>query len=281
LATGYSGCIAVACEPGKRRVVPLHVRMWSSEAPDFVSENHQVLEVMRTIHEAVPGCGIFVYDCGGDRKTIMHELLDWGARMVIRQRGDRHVVFNGKASSELDEAMGCPMNYAETIARETRKGERVFHLEFGMRSVRLPGREEPPALVVVRGFGDKPLMLLTNFAVKRNRKSIWRIVEAYLSRWLVEEAIRFMKQTYNLENIRLLDWQRLKNMMGIVLLSLYFLCVHIGMELRMRILAGHVVAASKRFCGVSEFFYYALTDGVGALLSRICPKNADPPLIDP
>jgi len=50
LTTGYSGCMAVACEPRSRTMTPLHLRLWSSEAPDFVSENHQVLEVMRTLH---------------------------------------------------------------------------------------------------------------------------------------------------------------------------------------------------------------------------------------
>jgi len=103
------------------------------------------------------------------------------------------------------------------------------------------------------------------------------VVEAYLSRWLVEEAIRFVKQTCNLEDIRLLSWPRLKNMTGVVLLELYFICVHIGMELRLAILAGHIIHASKRFYGVTEFFYYALADGIGALLSRIRPKKTAPP----
>jgi len=270
LATGYSGCMAVACEPRSRKMTPLHLRLWSSGAPDFVSENHQVLEVMRTIHEAAEGRG-------GDRKTIMHKLLDQGSRMVIRQVGNRHVVFNGKPREELEVAEGCAMKYAETIVKETRKGEKVYHLEFGARRVKLPGRDEQLSLVVVRGFGKKPLMLLTNVEVKSSRKSIWRIVEAYISRWLVEEAIRFMKQSYNLEDIRLLEWQRLKNMMGILLVALYFLSVHLGEGLRLAILAGHIVTASKRFYGVTEFCYYALADGVGALLSRISPRKAKPP----
>lgn len=281
LATGYSGCMAVACEPHSRKMTPLHLRLWSSEAPDFVSENHQVLDVMRTIHEASQGRGIFVYDRGGDRKTIMHELLNQGCRMVIRQVGNRHVIFNGKPREELEVAMGCAMKYAETIVKETRKGEKIYHLEFGARKVKLPERDEQMTLVVVRGFGQKPLMLLTNLEVKNSRKSVWRIVEAYISRWLVEEAIRFMKQSYNLEDIRLLDWQRLKNMMGILLVALYFLSVHLGEGLRLQILAGHIVTASKRFYGITEFCYYALADGVGALLSRIRPKRSKPPTENP
>jgi hypothetical protein len=65
-------------------------------------------------------------------------------------------------------------------------------------------------------------------------------------------------------------------MMGILLVALYFLNVHLGMGLRLEILAGHIVTASKRFHGVTEFCYYALSDGIGALLSRISPQNLLP-----
>ena len=85
-----------------------------------------------------------------------------------------------------------------------------------------------------------------------------------------------MKQSYNLEDIRLLNWQRLKNMMGILLVALYFLSVHLGEGLRLHILSGHIITASKRFYGVSEFCCYALADGVGSLLSRISPKKVKP-----
>ena len=44
----------------------------------------------------------------------------------------------------------------------------------------------------------------------------------YLSRWRVEDAIRFIKQSYRLEDIRLLDYRRLKNMMAIVLATVFF-----------------------------------------------------------
>ena len=46
------------------------------------------------------------------------------------------------------------------------------------------------------------MMLLTSLRVTRSRKSLWRVVESYLSRWRVEETIRFIKQSYQLEDIR-------------------------------------------------------------------------------
>ncbi|GAG97382.1 unnamed protein product, partial [marine sediment metagenome] len=57
------------------------------------------------------------------------------------------------------------------------------------------------------------------------QKEIWFIVEAYITRWSVEETIRFIKQTYDLENIRVLKYARLQNMMALLLAVFYFVAV--------------------------------------------------------
>ena len=41
---GYYGCMAVACENGGRKPMPLHLRFWSPDAPGFTSENDEVAE---------------------------------------------------------------------------------------------------------------------------------------------------------------------------------------------------------------------------------------------
>ena len=112
-------------------------------------------------------------------------------------------------------------------------------------------------------------MLLTNVEVKKSRKALWFIVEGYLSRWLVEDAIRFIKQSYRLEDIRVLSYQRLQNMMALVLAAVYFSSVWLDNSLRLAVLSTHVIKAAKRFYGVTEFCYYALADGIAVLLSRI------------
>jgi len=276
MANGYSGCMAIACQPGERTMIPLHLRMWSSEAPDFVSENHQILDVIRTISEACEKRGIYVIDRGADRKNLIEPIIDKRNRFIIRLVGNRNLRFGNGIFLAENIAGGCQCPHIEHIVKETADGEKTYKLEFGMRKVRMPERNQDLYMIVVHGFGEKPLMLLTNVQVTRSRKSLWRIVEGYLSRWLIEEAIRFAKQSYNLEDIRVLDWQRLKNMMGILLLSLFFLSVHLGKGLRLNILSGHIITASKRFYGVSEFCYYALADGIAALLSRIAPNKETP-----
>ena len=269
LVPGYWSCIAVACEPDARRVTPLHLRLWSAEAPDFVSENHQVLEVIDTVRAATDGRGVFVIDRGGDRIEFFGPFLEKRLRFIVRLVGDRHLLFRGAHRAASDVARGCTMQYAERLVRETDEGEKAYHLEFGCRRVRLPGRQEDLTLVVVRGFGAEPLMLLTNVAVTSSRTSQWFVVQGYLGRWMVEETIRFIKQSYHLEDIRVLDYDRLKNLVALVLAAAYFAAVWLGEGLRLTVLRRIVTKLSKRFFGVPAFHYYALADGIRTILGRV------------
>ena len=123
-------------------------------------------------------------------------------------------------------------------------------------------------MVVVKGFGDGPMLLLTTLAATDSRKALWQVVEGYLTRWRVEDAIRFVKQSYNLEDIRVLKYRRLKNMVALLLAVIYFNCVWLGGRLRCEILTGNITHAAKRIYGVAEFFYYAIADGIGRLFTR-------------
>lgn len=123
------------------------------------------------------------------------------------------------------------------------------------------------------------LLLLTNVAVGSSRKSLWFIVRGYLTRWLVEEAIRFIKQSYHLEDLRVLQYDRLRNLVALVLAAVYFSAVWLGQTLKLTILATRVAQVAQRFFGVPDFHYYAFADGISRLfakLSRWRPLAASP-----
>jgi hypothetical protein len=278
LVNGYWSCSAVACEPGSRHMIPLHQRLWSAEAPGFVSENHQLLEVIDTIAEATEKRGVYVLDRGGDRTRLYIPLLKRKLRFLIRLVGDRHLIVRGRKREALSLAAGCPMLYAERIVKEQHGQEKSYRIEYGFRPVKLPGRQERLYLVVVKGLGQEPLLLLTNVELKRSRKSLWWMVNAYLSRWVVEETIRFIKQSYRLEDVRVLSYQRLRNVVALVLAATYFSAVWLGESLRLAVLASRVIKAAKRFFGAPDFHYYALADGIAVLLRRsgVWRSSGDP-----
>jgi hypothetical protein len=282
VANGYWTVQVVGAEPGTRTLLPLYNRLYSQRSPEFRSENAEIEEAIETVSSLTEGRGVWVVDRGGDREKLLWYLAKNKRRFLVRLRGDRHLVFHGRKVTALEIAQACPMLYAETVVKEEKDYEKAFRIEFGCQSVTLPDRNVPLALVVVRGFGEEPLMLLTNLPLKKTRKSVWWAVESYITRWKIEETIRFIKQCYNLEDIRLLTYIRLQNMMALVMAVAYFTMAYLGLRAKLRVLAGHVLRAARRIFGIPEFRFYALADGIkehlfGQKRGLLGPFSAHPP----
>ena len=271
IGKGYWLCEVVGCEVGSNEITPLAQELWSQDAPDFKSDNDKILSLVERVRQSTGGRGIIVYDRGSDRRRL---LVPWTqddtCRYLVRQRGDRHLLYKRKAKSCLALASSCKTPYAAKIIKEKEGVEKTFIIEFGFLPVRLPECPERPLwLVVVKGLGKKPLMLLTTETMRRNRKVLWWAVEAYLTRWRVEDTIRFIKQSYDFEDIRVLTYNRLKNMATLVLAASYFAAVWLGTTTKLNILAMHALNAAKRIFGIPDFRYYALADGISAIFKRI------------
>ena len=276
IADGYWLCQVIGVENEGQEITPLYGELYSSSAKDFVSENREILRALRQVSEAVGQRGIWVIDRGGDRGKLYEELVPQGLRFLIRQMGDRDLLFGPRGESTLQIALDGPLPYQTQIVREEHGKERVYHLSYGFRAVRLPDYPQVPLwLVVVKGLGETPLMLLTNLPMRRNRRMLWWIVSAYLTRWRVEETIRFGKQSYQVEDIRVLTYERLRNLIVLVMAAMFFTAVVIGTQMKLSILASHVLKAAKRLFGIPDFRYYALSDGIREILCRF-PRGSPP-----
>lgn len=268
IGDGYWVCQVVAAECGEARIIPLYNELYSQLAPDFDSENRGILKAVDTLTRHTGDRGISVIDRTGDRRKLLDPLLNQKKRSLIRMVGDRHLVYRGKKRLALDLARNCPLPYADRIIKEDKGREKSYHLEYGFRKVRLPWRAEQLYLVVIKGFGETPMMLLTNIEICKKRSLLWWTVQAYITRWRVEETIRFIKQSYHLEDIRVLRYERLRNMAALVLVSSYFAAVYLGMRAKPEILTAHVLKAAKRIFGIPNFRYYAIADAIRELLNR-------------
>ena len=189
---------------------------------------------------------------------------------IIRNTGLRHVLAGrGTFVETAALAARCPMMYATHVVREEKGREVCRRLDYGFCHVRLPDHPDVPLwLVVVRGLGARPMMLLPNLPMRRNHKVLWWVVSAYLSRWRIEEAIRFIKQSYKLEDIRGLSYERLRNMAVLVNAAAFFAAVVLGTRTKLDILASHLLTASKRLFGILDFRLSALADGTREVCAR-------------
>jgi Transposase DDE domain len=292
LGWGYWTLNIVGANTKGTTIVPLYGRLFSHAVVGHRSENEEIREAIGEVSEGVRKRGIWVMDRGGDRGYLFNYLLPNKLRFLVRVRGDRGLRTAQGIEPAVDLGRSCPVLFNETVVKEEAGQERLVHLSCGMRKVRLPDRQEELNLVVVKGFGEEPLMILTNLPVRRSRKSIWHVITSYITRWRIEDVIRFVKQSYRLEDIRCLTYRRLQTLMVLVMAAAYFAAVYLGLRMKLRLLAGHVLRASKRVFGIPDFRLYALADGIRQflysqtqglkkLLERQNTLAAQPTLFDP
>ena len=265
---GYHGCMVAACRIGGRKTVPLALRLWSPRAPGFKGENDEVLKILKAVYAATGGKGVTVYDRGGDRPAFYGYLIGNGRDFVIRLTGRNVLSWRGMHEAS-DLARECTMRHSHHVTFDSHGRECNVPVSFGAMPVRLPMHPEKELhMVVVKGFGRDPMMLITSLPVSGSFESQWRVVDAYLSRWRVEETIRFVKQSYGFENIRVLSYARIRNMASLILASAYFATVWIGRHARREVLAEHVKRLGKRLNEVPEFAAYAIADGIRRAFTR-------------
>lgn len=270
LGKGYWLLNIIATEIDGDSIVPLTCKLYSTDAPEHKSENLEILNHIDMVSKAVENRGIWVIDRGGDRKNLIVPLLDKRRRFLIRLVGNRHLIQGTSNILASDIAKNCPCPYRQTIVRIDGGKEKVLHLDFGSKKVRFPGRDEPLWLLVVKGFGQEPMMLLTTEPLRRSQKVLWRFVQAYMKRWAIEESIRFIKQSYELEDVRVLGYASLQNLMPLVLSAAYFATVVLDTQAKLKVMAGYVLKAAKRLFGIPDFHYYAIADGLTSIFQR-CP----------
>jgi hypothetical protein len=270
LHQGYWLCDVTGAEVNGNEIVPLYQKLFSVEAEDFTSENAEILAAVDLIREHTQGRGIWTIDRGGDRKKLLEPLLDRGDHFVIRSTGKRTVIDRHKLQGSVAEVAGeCRLRHQARIIKIQDGKEKVYDLRYGAEPIRLPGRDEQLWLVVIAGFGEAPLMLLTDLPIgAKDSQTLWWIVQIYITRWKIEETFRFIKQSYNLEDVRVMKYQRLKNLVILVTAVAYFAATFLGQQMKLRILCEKLLIISQRFFGIPPFRFYALADGIRRILSQ-------------
>jgi hypothetical protein len=273
---GYWLLGVVGANVDGEQLIPLRMDLYSQAADDFASENTQILDAVASVQSVIPGRGIWAIDRGGDRRRLLDGLLRHQCHFVTRLVGDRNLrPRNGqlRRAKALAAELRCP-DEAE-FETEDQGSRKHYRVRIGSCRVKLPWRDETFTLVVVRGFGKKPMMLLTNATGKTARA----IVEIYLTRWKIEESYRFLKSGYQVEDIRVRSYVGLQNTVALLLAVFHFLALVLGERFQLSVLLKKVLERARRFFQVAGFKFYAMADGIGRILYRTGisppPKTTD------
>jgi hypothetical protein len=274
---GYNLITAAAIDLSERRKAvprPLLFEVFSSHEEEFLSQPNVWLNAIDTICVATSG-GVFVIDREADNGRIIKRLVKNKRRFVIRLRtGDnsRNVLLDGekKAMRVRDAWKKGKAHGTLTCERLADDGTRKpYTADYSSLRVRIPGIDKQFWLCAFDSSEhEQPLVLLTDQPADTAEQTA-HVLAQYFARWIVEEMHRFAKQAFKLENVRLLTWRRLRNMVALVWIAMGALCILCRgprAECVLRVLEARGGRVRKPL-QLGQFWGYTLLEGVRALLA--------------
>ena len=274
-AKGYHLCQVTAANLEHNKIVPLYCEAYSSEEEGYISSTDKVIKIINTVVQSIGTKGVWAIDRMGDSNDIIECFTGKKLQFVTRLKLNRWISMYNKNGGRIQvqtERMERHMQltHKAQITKIEDGKETIINISFGITKVSFDDKGDMPYYaVVIKGFGEHPMILLTGIEVNiHDSKSIYRIVEIYLTRWKCDECYRYIKQSYNLEDVRVRSYSSIRNITVIVHAIAYFTSIYIGINLKLKIMVQKIFILSKRFFGIPTFFNYAMADGIFELLKK-------------
>lgn len=252
--------------------VPLHFEVFSLSMDVLLSERIVLRQAMATIAPFVPADALWVFDRGYDASKDFELFQESGVQWLVRFKGNRHIEVDGLIASVDDMARDearTPSPYKMKLTRRTKNGRtRQIAIRYGAVPIRLPERDWPLWLVVVRGFGQKAFTALTNHPCD-TEPALRRVVLAYGQRWSCEESFRFLKNQdhgFDLEDLRVLRYEPIRRLAFLALLAWGFIAEIAGGALAAALRTGVWCLTKSR--EVTTFLAYQVLRAASEILRR-------------
>lgn len=275
VARGYHLCQVTAANLEHNKIIPVYCEAYSSEEKDYVSSTEKVKSVISEVIKKTGTHGIWAIDRMGDCEDIINHFTGNKLKFVTRLKLDRWLNTTNKNGGKIGvqaERLERHMHLSHKaqITKIEDGKETVINLTFGITQVALPNNAKQLFYaVVIKGFGQYPMILITNLEVNTwESKAIYYVLEVYLTRWKCDECYRYIKQSYNLEDVRVRSYTSIRNTVAMVHAIAYFTSVYMGLSLKLKVAVQKIFILSKRFFGVPTFFQYAMADGIFELLKK-------------
>ena len=252
---------AVLSEKGKMPF-PVYEKVFSAMEKGFISETHENLCCLQSLTENFSSRCVRTLDRGFDANEYYRYFLKHGERFVIRAKKNRNVIYGGQTCNIMDVALRYKGAYRMDF--KDKKG-RTIRCKMSCIPVRLcefPSREL--VLAVVYGFGEEPMLLLSSLKMQEKKKLCHIITKVYLLRWRIEEYFRFKKQQFELEDLRVMSLQSIRNLNLLAMLAVGYISLTTSVH-KDSIFLAEIKECSKRIYGMPQFVYYA----IGYALERV------------
>lgn len=123
-------------------------------------------------------------------------------------------------------------------------------------------------LAAVYGFGAEPMLLLSNLKMQDKKRLCHIVAKVYLMRWRIEEYFKFKKQQFELEDLRVMSLQSIRNLNLFATLAAGYIGLVSSVHSE-SIFLKELKECSKRIYEIPRFIFYAL----GYALERVLSMN--------
>lgn len=281
-ARGYHLCQIVIANTEHTKVVPCYSHLWSSEEEKYQSKQTEIFKAIDTLTKYVGNKGIWAIDREGDDNNIIKKFIDDEKTFVTRLKYNRLILYKKSfvTMQQFTKNIETP-HRAKIISYDDSKKEKEVAIEYGAEKIQLNGIKETLIALVVKGFGENPMVLITNQQLSLyDANQCYKILDNYLTRWKCDETYRYVKQAYNLEDVRVRKIVAIKNTVALVMAVAYFAMIYMGTSLKLKIMKEKIFVLAKRFFAIPVFFCYSMADGIYNLLKSYnnpINKKSKPP----
>lgn len=254
---------AVLSESGKMPL-PVYEKVFSAAENGFVSETHENLCCLKSLSENFSRKCIRTLDRGFDANDYYRYFLKRSERFVIRAKKNRNVIYKGKTCNIMDVAAQYKGNYCMNFKDKSGKRVTCKMSCIPVRLCEFPSKEL--TLVAVYGFGAEPMLLLSNLSMQEKKRLCHIVTKVYLMRWRIEEYFKFKKQQFELEDLRVMSLQSIRNLNMLATIATGYIGLTSSAHSESIYLA-ELKECSKRIYGVPKFVFYALGYAIERVLS--------------
>ena len=255
ITKGYLTIEAAVLSQEGKMPMPVYEKVFSASEAGFVSETYENLCCLESLtRHFSPKC-VRTLDRGFDANDYYRYFIKHDERFVIRARKNRNVIYNGETCNIMDVAARYKGHYRMDFKD---KNGRTINCKMSCIPVRLcefPTKEL--VLVAVYGLGAEPMLLLSNLKLQEKKRLCHIVTKVYLSRWRIEEYFRFKKQQFELEDLRVMSLQSIRNMNLLATLAVGYISL-VSTAHRDSIFLTELKECSRRIYEVPKFIFYAL-----------------------
>ena len=264
IVDGYWYAGVSALTSGHKQPIPVYSRVYSSEEEGYLSNNAETLKSLEFLSAHFLKTNIRALDRGYDAGYIFDYFIPRDENFIVRMDGSRNVIHKGKAI--LMSKLVKNIEGEFTLKFEAKNGKKA-KCKISIVPVSLPKYQNRTLnLVVCKGLGKEPLMLLTNLDSDDPMLCL-TITKVYLMRWRIEEYYKFKKQGFNFEKFLVRSLKSIRNLDLLLSVAIGYIGT-LSEKINESVEVMEIIEASKRLYGLANFTFYALSDGLAVILSK-------------